>query len=103
VISGWRNAVVLRQVVMRLLGPGARITIDLRDVEVVEAAGLGALVGSCRRVRAGGDSATVTNANARVECVLTSAGLGRLLGERPQIATKAALHATATTTGCWSR
>jgi anti-anti-sigma factor len=76
------NAMVLRQVISHLRGPGVRVTIDLRNIDVIDDVGMSALVGPLRRVRSGGGATAITNANAHVQWVLASAGVHRLIEPR---------------------
>jgi anti-anti-sigma factor len=71
------GAVHLRQLISSLLEPGLQLVIDLRHVGVVDAVGLSALVGSLRRVRAVGGTASIRNANPHLEWRLSLTGGGQ--------------------------
>jgi anti-sigma B factor antagonist len=63
----WAGAVTLRHDVRDSLRPGIEIVIDLSPVEFIDAAGMGAVVGSVRLARAVGATARVCNARPQVQ------------------------------------
>ncbi len=76
---------LLRAQLVRLAveaGPG-EMRLDLRNVGLATAAGLGALVQLQAELRAVGSELVLTNARARVREVFEVAGLSGLLGPRP--------------------
>lgn len=66
-----------RQVVADLTDAGA-LVIDLADVDFIDAAGLGAIVGGVRRAREHGTRVAVARARPAVKEILHSAGVERL-------------------------
>jgi anti-anti-sigma factor len=75
----WIAAVSLRHVIGDLLRPGVAVIIDLSRVEFIDAVGISAIVGSVRRVRAGGGRAEVCGASPQVRRRLELAGVDRLV------------------------
>jgi len=75
----WAGAIALRHVVHDSLAPGAEIVIDLSRVGFVDAAGMSALVGSVRRVRALGGTARICNVRPRVQRLMELVCVDRLL------------------------
>jgi anti-sigma B factor antagonist len=66
-----------------LLEPGVHLTVDLSEVDFVDAAGLSALVGSVRRVRALGGTAELRRPRAGVRRRMELVGMNRLLIPSP--------------------
>jgi anti-anti-sigma factor len=76
----WVDAVSLRHVIHNCLQSGAELTIDLRRVPVVDAAGLGAIIGSLRWARAVGATVELRNVRPRVRWRLDLLGADRMTG-----------------------
>jgi anti-anti-sigma factor len=68
----------LRHIITEVLEPEVNVIIDLRRVNSIEAEGLSALVGSARRVRAIGGTASITHANPRLQWLLGLTGGDRV-------------------------
>ncbi|MGO9661208.1 MAG: STAS domain-containing protein [Acidimicrobiales bacterium] len=75
----WVGAVPLRRVVHDAFAPGLEVVIDLSRVEFIDAAGMSALVGSVRFVRAQGGAARTCNARPQVRRLMELIGVDRLL------------------------
>jgi anti-anti-sigma factor len=69
----------LRHIVAKVLEPEVNVIIDLRHIDSIDAEGLSALVGSARRVRAIGGTASITHANPRLQWLLGLTGADRLI------------------------
>jgi anti-sigma B factor antagonist len=68
----------LREHVIKLLANGARhITADLREVDFLDSTGLGALVGSFKRLREQDGSLTLVTAADRILTIFRLTGLDR--------------------------
>jgi anti-anti-sigma factor len=74
-----RAARDLRQVILCALRPGVDVVVDLRLVESIDAAGVGALSDSIRMVRSAGGMARVCNTPARARWRLDLVGIERPL------------------------
>jgi anti-anti-sigma factor len=74
----WIAAVSVRHLIGDSLRPGVRVVIDLSRVDFIDAAGLSAVVGSVRRVRAVGGRAKICGASGQVHRSLELAGVYRL-------------------------
>ncbi len=74
----WIAAVSLRRAIGDSLRPGVEVVIDLCRVEFIDAVGIGAIVGSVRRVRAVGGHAGICGASRKVRYRLELAGVYRL-------------------------
>jgi anti-anti-sigma factor len=69
----------LRHIIGKVLEPELKVVIDLRHTDSIDAEGLSALVGSARRVRAIGGTASITHANPRLQWLLGLTGAERLV------------------------
>jgi anti-sigma B factor antagonist len=69
----------LREHVIKLLADGARhITADLREVDFLDSTGLGALVGSLKRLREQDGSLTLVTAADKILTIFRLTGLDRV-------------------------
>jgi anti-anti-sigma factor len=75
----WAGAISLRHVIHDSLAPGVDIVIDLSRAGFVDAAGMSALVGSVRLVRALGGTARVCNVRPRAQRLMELVCVDRLL------------------------
>ena len=74
----------LRERVIQLLGHGARhIIADLREVEFLDSTGLGALVGSLKRVREQDGSLKLVVADGKITTIFRITGLDRVFALHP--------------------
>jgi anti-anti-sigma factor len=74
------SSMELRHVLSDLFRPDITLVIDLRSVDMIDAVGVSALVGSVRRVRAHGGRAHVCNANPRISWFFRLLDVDRLVG-----------------------
>jgi len=79
----WTGAAALRHAVHNVLCPEINLHIDLRHLNFVDAAGMSALVGSVRRVRAVGGKARIQNASPAVRRRLQIVGVYEFLTSSP--------------------
>jgi anti-anti-sigma factor len=63
-------AVQLREVITKISEPGTNVVVDLCNVGFVEAAGLRILAHTANRARAIGGTASMANANPRIQWLL---------------------------------
>jgi len=76
----------LREHVIKLVADGVRhITADLRAVDFLDSTGLGALVGSLKRLREQDGSLTLVTAADRVLTILRLTGLNRVFTLHPSV------------------
>jgi anti-sigma B factor antagonist len=76
----------LRERVIQLLADGAiHLIADLRDVDFLDSTGLGALVGSLRRVRTHDGSLLLVASSARIREIFTITGLINAFALYPSI------------------
>ena len=76
----------LREHVIKLAADGVRhITADLRAVDFLDSTGLGALVGSLKRLREQDGSLTLVTAADRVLTILRLTGLNRVFTLHPSV------------------
>ena len=76
----------LREHVIKLVADGGRhITADLRAVDFLDSTGLGALVGSLKRLREQDGSLTLVTAADRVLTILRLTGLNRVFTLYPSV------------------
>jgi anti-sigma B factor antagonist len=76
----------LREHVGKLLGDGTRHVIaDLRDVEFLDSTGLGALIGSLKRLREQDGSLTLVTAADKILMILRVTGLVRVFTIHPSV------------------
>jgi anti-sigma B factor antagonist len=69
----------LREYVIKLVAEGVRyIVADLREVDFLDSTGLGALVGSLKRLRERDGSLTLVTAADRILTIFRLTGLGRV-------------------------
>jgi anti-sigma B factor antagonist len=69
----------LREHVIKLLADGARhVTADLREVDFLDSTGLGALVGSLKRLREQDGSLTLVTAADKILTIFRLTGLDRV-------------------------
>ena len=81
------SAPQLREQVIKLLGDGTRhIVIDLRGVEFLDSTGLGALVGSLKRVREQDGSLALVATAGKILTVFRVTGLIRVFEFHPSAA-----------------
>jgi anti-anti-sigma factor len=82
-----RGAAVARDALHAALGHGSgRLVVDLSGVELMDATGLGVLVGAHRRARLAGRELVLRDASIRVARMLALTRLDRVIGveRRPQ-------------------
>jgi anti-sigma B factor antagonist len=83
----------LREHVIKLLADGARhVTADLRQVTFLDSTGLGALVGSLKRLREHDGSLTLVIAPGKILTLLRLTGLNRVFTVHPTVAEAIAPH-----------
>jgi anti-sigma B factor antagonist len=76
----------LREHAIKLLADGARhITADLREVDFLDSTGLGALVGSLKRLREQDGSLTLVTAADRILTIFRLTGLDRVFTLRSSV------------------
>jgi anti-sigma B factor antagonist len=76
----------LREHVIKLLDDGARhLTADLREVDFLDSTGLGALVGSLKRLREQDGSLTLVTAADRILTIFRLTGLDRAFTLRSSV------------------
>jgi anti-anti-sigma factor len=75
----WTAALALRHVVEDSNYPGARLVMDLGNVESIDAVAVSALVGSVRHARSMGGGVQIVNAHSRVRTTFQVAGVDDLL------------------------
>ena len=76
----------LREHVIKLLDDGARyLTADLREVDFLDSTGLGALVGSLKRLREQDGSLTLVTAADRILMIFRLTGLDRVFTLHPSV------------------
>lgn len=68
------------------------VSLDLRDVERIDAAGIAALISLYGTAREAGHSFTVANASARVAEILALVGLDRILLSQNAVSTSHSEH-----------
>jgi anti-sigma B factor antagonist len=76
----------LREHVTKLLADGTRhIIADLREVDFLDSTGLGALIGSLKRLREQDGSLTLVTAGDRILMILRLTGLIRVFAVHPSV------------------
>jgi len=102
----------LRERVIKLLADGTRhIIADLRDVDFLDSTGLGALIGSLKRLREQDGSLTLVTAADKILMILRLTGLIRVFAVHPSVLEaiagnqhwRAALAPEGLSTAAWCR
>jgi anti-sigma B factor antagonist len=76
----------LRECVIKLLADGTRhIVADLREVDFLDSTGLGALIGSLKRLREQDGSLTLVTAAGKLLMILRLTGLIRVFAVHPSV------------------
>jgi anti-sigma B factor antagonist len=79
-------------------GASARVIVDLMHVSFIDSAGLGALIGGLRAIRAAGGEAAICCRESRVRDVLHTTGVDRIVEVAGSVAAAAAALSTAVAT-----
>ena len=77
------SSTLLRAQLDEACDEGLPVVVELSEVTFIDSIALGVLLAAHRRLLAGGCRLTLTGASGRVQTVLESTGLIRLLGDDP--------------------